>query len=224
MGHPSAIVCYVRAYLLDYFEYHIRLATETNILIDMAVVQAPTEGVKFLFDSEDLLETGIAIQNPNMNLALADRYMGLLKLNLPVPTLDQLIERFAELNCSEAQFGVDDGHSTLGAKFCTSRHEEGEAVISQGTLLDARSYLRRGVAPGLRTRLWRRACGLHEEALPSEEQDFLRLRCECDRLDLLTDELFLHDILTVLDDPRYFIFDVSFREIFSFNISILALL
>ena len=176
-------------------------------------MQAPTEGVKFLFDSEDLLETGIAIANPNMNPVMADRYMGLLKLNLPVPSLDQLIEQFAELGCGEAQFGVDDGHPSAGAKFCTTRHDEGESVLAQGSILDVRSYLRRGVAPGLRARTWRRACGLHEEPLPSEEQDFLRLRVECDRLELITDELFLHDILTVLDDPRYFIFDVSWTFI-----------
>lgn len=165
--------------------------------------------MKFLFDSEDLLETGIAIQNPNMNPALADRYMGLLKLNLPVPSLDDLIEKFAELACGESQFGVDDGHAGTGAKFLTARHDEGESVLQQGSVLDARLYLRRGVAPGLRARMWRRACGLNDDALPSEEHDFLRLRVECDRLDLMTDELFLHDILTVLDDPRYFIFDVN---------------
>ena len=190
-----------------------RSAAETNQLIELNVVQAPTEGVKFLFDSEDLLETGIAIANPNMNPVMADRYMGLLKLNLPVPSLDQLIEQFAELGCGEAQFGVDDGHPSAGAKFCTTRHDEGESVLAQGSILDVRSYLRRGVAPGLRARTWRRACGLHEEPLPSEEQDFLRLRVECDRLELITDELFLHDILTVLDDPRYFIFDVSWTFI-----------
>lgn len=33
------------------------------------------------------------------------------------------------------------------------------------------------------------------------------LKYECDHLDLLTDELFLHDVLTVVDDPRYFIFE-----------------
>jgi len=185
-----------------------RPAAELNTLIDLNIVQAPTEGVKFLFDSEDLLETGIAIQNPNMNPALADRYMGLLKLNLPVPSLDDLIEKFAELACGESQFGVDDGSATTGAKFLTARHDEGESVLQQGSVLDARLYLRRGVAPGLRARMWRRACGLHDEAVPREEHDFLRLRVECDRLDLMTDELFLHDILTVLDDPRYFIFDV----------------
>ena len=46
-----------------------------------------------------------------------------------------------------------------------------------------------------------------------EETTALLLRFECDRLDLLTDELFLHDVLTVLDDPRYFIFEEELKEL-----------
>lgn len=169
---------------------------------------SPAEAVKFLFDSEDLLETGLAILNPNMNPVTMDRYMGLLKLNLPVMDLEKVIEAYSEMSCLEAQFGVDEGNPALGAKFCASRHDEGESVLQQGSILDARHYARRGVPPGLRARIWRRCCGFHDEALPSEEQVFLRQRCEIDRLDLLTDELFLHDIQTVIDDPRYFIFEV----------------
>jgi hypothetical protein len=36
-----------------------------------------------------------------------------------------------------------------------------------------------------------------------------RLQSECHRLDLLTDQIFLHDIQTVTDDPRFFVFEVS---------------
>jgi len=46
-----------------------------------------------------------------------------------------------------------------------------------------------------------------------EETTALLLRFECDRLDLLTDELFLYDVLTVLDDPRYFIFEEELKEL-----------
>lgn len=185
-----------------------RNGTDTNPLFDVNIMQAPSEGVKFLFDSEDLLETGLAIQNPNMNPIIMDRYMGLLKLNLPVMDLDTAIATFSELSCTEPQLGVDDGHPQYGTRFLTARHDEAKAVIAQGSMLDARVFARRGCPPGLRARIWRRACGLYEEPLPQEEADFLRLRVDCDRLDLLTDELFMHDIQTVLDDPRYFIFDV----------------
>lgn len=187
-----------------------RAAADVNPLMEPNVLQAtPTEAVKFLFDSEDLLETGVAIQNPNMSPVQADRYMGMLKLNLPVMDLEKVIETYSEMSCLEGQFGVDEGNPSLGSKFCASRHDEGESVLQQGSILDARHYARRGVPPGLRARIWRRCCGFHEEALPSEEQVFLRQRYEIDRLDLLTDELFLHDIQTVIDDPRYFIFEVG---------------
>lgn len=180
-------------------------------MFELNMLAGPSEGVKFLFDSEDLLDTGLAIQSPNMNPALADRYMGLLKLNLAATDLDGAIAAFSELSCADAQFGVDDGSAQYGAKFCAARHDEAEVVIAQGSMMDARAYARRGCPPGLRARIWRRACGLFEEALPHEEGEFLRLRVDCDRLDLITDELFIHDIQTVLDDPRYFVFDVRFE-------------
>jgi hypothetical protein len=56
--------------------------------------------------------------------------------------------------------------------------------------------------------MWRLACGLSEKSSNGEEQAFLKLRYECDRLDLLTDELLMHDLRTVLDDPRFFVFEV----------------
>lgn len=182
---------------------------DVNPFINLTLIQGPVEGVKFLFDSEDLLETGLAIQNPNVNMMVSERYMGLLKLNLPVKSLDEMIEEFSELNCTEPQYGVDDGSSQYGAKFCAARHEETETVIAQGSIMDARILARKGCPPGLRSKIWRRAFGFFEESIPMEEAEFLRLRVECDRLDLLTDELLMHDLQTVLDDPRYFIFDVS---------------
>jgi len=48
------------------------------------------DNVKFLFDSEDLLETGLAIQNPNVKQQYLDRYIGLLKLNLNAMDLEQV--------------------------------------------------------------------------------------------------------------------------------------
>ncbi|KAJ1384045.1 hypothetical protein B484DRAFT_298524, partial [Ochromonadaceae sp. CCMP2298] len=77
----------------------------------------------------------------------------------------------------------------------------------------ARLYLRRGVPPSLRARMWRRCLGLPQEYLPSEDVSYMRLRYECDRYDLLTDELYLHDVQTVVDDPRYFVFEEEMKEI-----------
>ena len=46
--------------------------------------------MKFLFDSEDILETGLAIENPNVKPGYFDRYLGLLKINLNAMDLDQV--------------------------------------------------------------------------------------------------------------------------------------
>ena len=43
-------------------------------------ISAEKEGVKFLFDSEDLMETIIAIKNQNLKSSQVDRSMGLIKL------------------------------------------------------------------------------------------------------------------------------------------------
>ena len=69
------------------------------------------DNVKFLFDSEDLLETGVAMEGLNSNPSVyADRYLGLLKLNLGVPKLELIIDRFRDLACTEPQFALDEGH------------------------------------------------------------------------------------------------------------------
>ena len=41
-------------------------------------------------------------------------------------------------------------HMIGGNRFCVQRHEEGEFIIANGTILDARHYLKRGAPPSLR--------------------------------------------------------------------------
>lgn len=179
------------------------------------------EGVKFLFDSEDLMETILAIRNPHIKTAHSDRYLGLMKLSLKVPEYSELQRRFAELQISYSQLGVDDlllnpQGAAAGMKLLALRHEECESLLANGngaSMLEARKLMRRGVPPSLRNRIWRVACGLADKPSVTEEQSFLRLRAECDRLDLITDELFMHDIQTVLDDPRFFVFEDEIKDV-----------
>ena len=62
--------------------------------------------------------------------------------------------------------------------------------------------MRRGVPPALRCRIWRVAFGLPDEPSDEEAAAFSRLQQECHDLDLLTDQLYVHDVQTVVDDPR----------------------
>lgn len=103
--------------------------------------------------------------------------------------------------------------SNQGLKFLNSRHEEGEYIIQRASALDAQMYLRRGCPPSLRARMWRIACGFSDKITMNEEQYYLKLRYDCDRYDLVTDELFMYDIQTVLDDPRFFVFEEELKEV-----------
>jgi hypothetical protein len=167
------------------------------------------ESVKFLFDSEDLMESIAAIRNPNVKTVHLDRSLGMIKLQINTLDFESICKRFSELHCSFSQLGLDDSHANgQGFKLLTQRHDEGEAIIANGSILDARKFLKRGCPLSLRGRLFRLACGLSEKATLSEEQHFLRLRTLCDRMDIVTDHIFMHDIETVLDDPRFFVFEV----------------
>lgn len=169
------------------------------------------DSVKFLFDSEDLLETGVSIVSPNVKPVHNTRYMGLIKLNLEVLSLDQLCKKFIELGANHAQFGIDErwGSSSSAAKFCHSRHEIGDSLARSGDSISARLFMRKGVPPSLRPHMYRAALGLGSEVTASEESTFATLRKSCDQMDLLTDKLLVHDIETVTDDPRFFVFEVG---------------
>ncbi len=157
------------------------------------------------------METIVSIRNPNLRAAQLDRNMGLIKLNVSTLDIERLSKRFPELHIAYSQLGLDETHANAqGFKLLAQRHEEGEAIIASGSISEARKFLRRGCPLSIRGRMWRIACGLHEKPTSLEEQHFLRLRRQCDRMDLVTDELFMHDVQTVLDDPRFFVFEVSF--------------
>lgn len=203
----------------------IREKGKLNPLLETNALQSvPRESVRFLFDSEDLLETSVAIRNPNMKPSHVERKLGMVKINLPLPSLQELIKRYAELSLSLTQLGLDEGYvcsgggggggGTGGSRYqvCHSRHEEGEAIATCGNAVDARHFLRRGCPPSLRARIWRLSLAVEAEVDQEEEAVFARLRSECDTFDLLTDELFLHDVQNITDDPRFFVFEEELKE------------
>ena len=173
---------------------------------------ARRDAVRFLFDSEDLLETGIGIRSPNAKAELACQMMGMIKLHLRTPSLHDLQKKYCDLSQSLTQLGLDDCKESWGAKFLISRHEEGEATATYGTALEARKFMRRGVPPSLRPRIWRLALALPDKPTEDEENNFTTLRSYCEHLDLLTDSLYIHDVDNVADDPRFFVFEEELKE------------
>lgn len=191
----------------------VRPPGKLNDLLETNALQSvPRESVRFLFDSEDLLETGVSIRNPNMRSNHVERKLGLIKIALPVPSLQALIKRYAELSSHLTQLGLDETFLAWSNKLCHDRHEQGDAIASFGNAVDARQFLRRGCPPSLRQRLWRVALALGEDVSSAEDATYASLRDQCHSLDLLTDELFLHDVQNVTDDPRFFVFEEELKE------------
>ena len=190
----------------------------TNPLIEKTFTMEYRESIRFLFDSEDLIETAIGIHSENVNATLADEnmcpFLGMLKLPLETITSVQAGSKFPELSqqtCSHV--GLDEGYAGFGNKFSHTRHEEGEVILKTGTLIDARVYLRRGVFPGQRARMWRLALGLAPEETSSEINSFDKLQQQTHCTDMITDELFIMDVLSTCDDPDFFIFEEMLRSL-----------
>jgi hypothetical protein len=167
--------------------------------------------VKFLYDNEDLFETLVNIKHPNVREESTERMLGLIKFPLPTPGLKEMQRRLEELSSSNAQFGLDEfvlgesNHDNL----LLDGHTTANAVAWAGGVLDARRLLKRGVVPSLRPILWRRALGLEANSSAAEAYSLNNLLEECHRLDVVTDELFVFDVQTVVDDPKFFVFEVS---------------
>jgi hypothetical protein len=168
--------------------------------------------MRFLYDSEDLYESIAAVRNPNLKQAYEDRIIGHIKLNIKTPTNAELCAMFHELNPGTPQLGIDDKSAAIGNKICHSRQDEADSMcVSHACpILDARRYLRKGCPVGLRNKLYRSALSLQQDAgvHTVEQLTFAQLRLDCDRLDLVTDDLYLHDVQGVIDDTRFFVFEV----------------
>ena len=73
------------------YSYLYRDVNEKNLLLEQNCAQSlGQDNVKFLFDSEDILETGLSIQNMNVRSGYFDRYLGMIKLNLNAMELDEV--------------------------------------------------------------------------------------------------------------------------------------
>jgi hypothetical protein len=194
----------------------VRMPVEwTNLLIEKIFTFEYRDSIRFLFDSDDLLETAVGIMSNNSSPAddLICPSLGLLNIALSTPTCATMMEKFRELSCECAHIGIDESYCLHGNRYLQLRQEEAEAILKMGSFHDAREYLRRGSPPALRGRLWRLALGLSPDESADEGPIFRTLLDDVHSSDYITDELFVMDVLNVVDDPNYFIFDETLREV-----------
>lgn len=223
----------------------------SNPLLDGNIPAQSRENVRFLFDSEDLYETCVNLRSPNLSHRFQDTDLGSIKVKVPVSTLAEVSNTFAELSCPRyTHFGLDESNPLGGTKFSMSRHEMALVLLNGGPncgpadAYQVREFLKRGAPPGLRSSLWRVAFGFPAQTSTgimscttsgsntgsatnnpsiercgyggssaavtnSEVETFTKLRDASHKLDLLTDELYIHDVCNVTDDLRYFVFEVT---------------
>lgn len=167
------------------------------------------EKTKYLYDTDDFLNVLVNIRNPNIRNSVADTHLGLMKTKLRAPLVSELANRFRDMSPLNGHVGLDE--SVHDYKTLFNYHEEAEAVLTVGTIADARKLLRHGVVSSVRPRLWRLACG-YDACTTSNDREkmlFHNYREKCDKFDSIIDEVFMLDVQSVTDDPRYFIFEVG---------------
>lgn len=170
---------------------------------------ARNENVRFLYDSDDLLETMAGIKPTGQKPSLISLTIGMITADVEIPSWNSLRIKFSGLQPCYLQHGLDDSSVAWCNRFLNNRQDEGECILLAGSSTDARKFLARGCPASLRAQLWRVALGLCRDVTLSESSNYQRLRKECDLYDFITDELYVHDVQTVVDDPKFFVFEVS---------------
>ena len=185
-----------------------------------------------MYDGDDFLEALLNIRNPNTRENEPKRFLGLVNVTCSdSPDLNELQRRFIELSPQFVQVGLDENviasinsRSLNCNKILQNWHEEAEAFSTIGTISNARKLLRRGVLHGVRAKLYRIALGLEnipcdlingnaQLATKMEIKSFDCLRDLCDKVEYLSDELYMHDVQTVVDESKFFVFEVWFIDI-----------
>lgn len=169
--------------------------------------EEPEYLIRFVYTSEDLLETLIAIENTNN---LQSRFhWGVIKPVIKTPSLPSLRIKYKELKPDCRQFGVDD--TIQGNEwFKLERIETGDRLLQEAYIPTLKQFAKAGVPPSLRPRLWLAAMGvtvgqkeyLHFESLLTQVQEW----------DLITDDLTRFDVQETADNDEFFVFEEVLDE------------
>lgn len=164
--------------------------------------------IRFVYTSEDLLETITNIQNSNVSTSMAG--WGLIKMELNTPSLHALRNKYKELTPDVRQIGVDD--TVLGCEwFATEQLETGEKLIQEAYIPVLREYAKTGVPPALRPMLWCKCLGV--DLTQQELHYFECLLAQVQQWDLITDDLTRFDVQDCSDSDEFFVFEEVLDEV-----------
>lgn len=172
--------------------------------------------LRFLFDSEDLLDAIARIRTPNYSGSVSHlAEWGLIKVKLKTPTVEQLRVRFSDLHPRNAQIGLDELAGD-GRDFLDDRLRLGEQVIANGYIPVLRQFAKRGVPASQRPQVWSHILGVAAESTGDargSKQLFQRLQASAAKWDFMTDELYKLDVHNTTNDPAYFPFEETLEAV-----------
>ena len=161
--------------------------------------------IRFIFDTEDLLDAVKRIECNNSNSSFSPN-CGLIKLVVSTPTFAALRHRFAELHPSNFHIGLDD---TLNdsTRFIHHRQLVGQRVLAENYIPVTRQYAKFGVPASLRPQMYRCALGLSPEVSPAEVDYYRSLLRRVDGLKFpVEDDLNRMDLGYITNDFTFFPF------------------
>jgi hypothetical protein len=159
----------------------------------------------FVYDHNSLFETVLKVNSINyagvMNLT-----WGSVKLQLQTMSVKEMRRKFNDLNVTLRQVGVDDEKS-----FIDERILVGERLLAKDFQPFLIQYARRGVPPTLRCKVYKKIFNI--ELSQRDSEYFESLNEHFRKWDLAIDDPCNFDLIGVVNDDKYFIFEDSIQQI-----------
>ena len=154
-----------------------------------------------LYDADNFLSFLRTMDSPNHT---DPSCWHVIRLELATPSRSALQKKFAELNCSIRQLGLDEH---LHGWFREERVRVGQSLRDATPFLPFyREYAKRGIPAGHRPVMWSTLLGLGN--LGTKERAYFRmLSNDVDKKEYLIDDFVRLDLMAVADDPNFFVFE-----------------
>jgi len=127
----------------------------------------------------------------------------------PVP-IDQLKQTYAEILYDDTNLiGDEEDEESL----VIEREKEAEALLHKGGISEMENFARKGLPSGLRVRYYRKYLGIENQLKANKlHKQFITIQENMKGHKYIIDEIADLDILDVLNDEKYFIFDESLKK------------
>lgn len=157
-----------------------------------------------IYDHSSLYEQLTKITNSNLAPS-RDLQWGQIKLNVNIPSIDDLRKKFSELNVTLRQVGSDEDRG-----FIDERTLIGERLLQKNYQPYLVQYAKRGVPTSIRCKVYKRI--LYADVGQREIDHFESLVESLNSWEMALDDMIKADITQVCNDDKYFIFQETIDQ------------